>query len=134
MPAAIVAGIFFCDKSGIDNGSQEPEHDRFRVGSWIHSLRWESPWQCYNATYNFVRMKSTSVSLHNARLVLPSQTIDPAGLLVENGRIARVLNPTEQSAVSPSAIDLHGLTVFPGFIDLHIHGAVGVDTLTASAQ
>jgi N-acetylglucosamine-6-phosphate deacetylase len=28
-------------------------------------------------------------------------------------------------------IDLDQATVFPGFIDLHIHGAVGVDTMTA---
>ncbi|HEY0431856.1 MAG TPA: N-acetylglucosamine-6-phosphate deacetylase, partial [Pyrinomonadaceae bacterium] len=33
-----------------------------------------------------------------------------------------------------STFDLSGLTIFPGFIDVHIHGAVGVDTLDAKPQ
>jgi N-acetylglucosamine-6-phosphate deacetylase len=31
-------------------------------------------------------------------------------------------------------IDLAGFTLYPGFIDVHIHGAVGVDTMEASAS
>jgi N-acetylglucosamine-6-phosphate deacetylase len=31
-------------------------------------------------------------------------------------------------------VELEGLTVFPGFIDAHIHGSVGVDTMEATAD
>jgi N-acetylglucosamine-6-phosphate deacetylase len=36
----------------------------------------------------------------------------------------------------PAALerDLAGLTLLPGFIDVHIHGAVGVDTMEANAE
>jgi len=32
-----------------------------------------------------------------------------------------------------SIIDLNGATLFPGFVDIHIHGAVGVDVNSATA-
>jgi len=78
-------------------------------------------------------MKPTSISFHNARLVLPAQTIDSASLLIEDGRIAQISTSPQPAAASRSGIDLHGLTVLPGFIDVHIHGAVGVDTMKATA-
>lgn len=73
--------------------------------------------------------------LRNARLVLPDQIAEISGLLIENGRIARILNPhSNQSVKAASVIDLDGLTLFPGFIDVHIHGATGVDTMEATAD
>jgi len=33
-----------------------------------------------------------------------------------------------------SVLDLTGMTLFPGFLDIHIHGAVGVDTMNAGAD
>jgi N-acetylglucosamine-6-phosphate deacetylase len=78
-------------------------------------------------------MNATSIAVHNARLVLPAQTVDSASLVIEDGRIARIATSPQPAAASESVIDLHGLTVFPGFIDVHIHGAVGVDTMNAAA-
>jgi len=72
-----------------------------------------------------------STLLRNARIVLANRTLESANLLIENGRIAAI-----SSAIGPSihSVDLKGLTLFPGFIDVHIHGAVGVDTLNARAD
>jgi N-acetylglucosamine-6-phosphate deacetylase len=69
--------------------------------------------------------------LVNARLVLPEQVAADSTLLFENGRIASI-SANDSLAVDRAEIDLRGLTVFPGFIDVHIHGAVGVDTMEAS--
>lgn len=73
--------------------------------------------------------------LRNARVVLPDRTVDQAGLLIHNDRIARVFESTDNPPpASDVVIDLSGLTLFPGFIDVHIHGAVGVDTMAAGAE
>ena len=67
--------------------------------------------------------------------MLPSRVAEGAGLLVEGGRVARVLEGEEQDGARDArALDLEGLTVYPGFVDVHIHGAVGVDTLEATGE
>ncbi|HSE16189.1 MAG TPA: N-acetylglucosamine-6-phosphate deacetylase [Pyrinomonadaceae bacterium] len=65
--------------------------------------------------------------LKNARVVLPNREVE-ADVLVEDGRIAAIgagLDAAEQ-------IDLAGATLLPGFIDVHIHGAAGVDVMAAT--
>ena len=77
----------------------------------------------------------TTTLLRNARIVLPERTAENASLLIRHGRIDRISEA--DARMSPSAestIDFTGLTVYPGFIDLHIHGAIGVDTMAANAQ
>ncbi|MCA1620253.1 MAG: N-acetylglucosamine-6-phosphate deacetylase [Acidobacteria bacterium] len=71
--------------------------------------------------------------LAGARLVLPGGVAEGESLLVEGGRVARVGAGVE---APPGAreVDLAGLTVYPGFVDVHIHGAVGVDTLEADTE
>lgn len=70
--------------------------------------------------------------IRHARIVTPAKAIE-ADLLIESGRIAEVVAPSDKSWTDTGVLDLHGLTLFPGFIDIHIHGAVGVDTMEASA-
>jgi N-acetylglucosamine-6-phosphate deacetylase len=73
------------------------------------------------------------VLLRNARLVLPEHVAAASSLLIEDGRIARIFeSETEQLPEVESAFDLNGLALFPGFIDVHIHGASGVDAMAAT--
>ena len=72
-----------------------------------------------------------SILLTNARLVLPRRVVERASVLIERDRILRI-NTEQESPEAGSVQDLNGLTLFPGFIDAHIHGAVGIDTMEAS--
>lgn len=65
----------------------------------------------------------------NGRLVLPDGIRDGLELVVENGKIAEIRERT-----SATAVDLKGNYLAPGFIDLHIHGALGRDTMEATPE
>jgi N-acetylglucosamine-6-phosphate deacetylase len=66
----------------------------------------------------------------NARLILSDGVHDGLEVTVENGKIAEIRN---QSGAA-DAIDLKGHYLAPGFIDLHIHGALGRDTMEATPE
>jgi N-acetylglucosamine-6-phosphate deacetylase len=71
--------------------------------------------------------------LLNPRLVLRDQVIT-GSILIEDGCIASV-NPYEQLVGKEvEQLDAHDLTVYPGFIDVHIHGSDGVDTMEARGE
>jgi N-acetylglucosamine-6-phosphate deacetylase len=72
--------------------------------------------------------------LRNARLVLSEQVLESGAILINDGKISQIINSAfADSAVADATLDLGGATIFPGFIDLHIHGAVGVDVNSADA-
>jgi len=70
--------------------------------------------------------------LRNARLVLPDR-IALGHLRIEDGRIAALLSHDSVLPPEPGEIDLGGRFLAPGFIDLHIHGALRRDTMEAEA-
>ena len=67
--------------------------------------------------------------LNNARVVLPDREIERGSVVIEDGRIASV-----SEAPGVEGLDLSGLVLLPGFIDVHIHGAVGIDVMDATAE
>lgn len=69
--------------------------------------------------------------LKNANVLLPNEKAKNVSLLIENGKIFEI---TEAKPNSESAIDLSNCTIFPGFIDIHNHGVIGVDVNEANAD
>ena len=73
--------------------------------------------------------------LRRARLVLPERVTGEASLIIEDGRIQYLLEGGQAVSLRPMrTLDLDGLMLYPGFIDVHIHGSVGVDTMEADAD
>ena len=69
---------------------------------------------------------------YNASVVLPDQLITKASIDISNGKIETVNSRTGFGA--GESFDCSGLTLVPGFIDAHIHGANGVDVNTAEVD
>ncbi|HJS24635.1 MAG TPA: N-acetylglucosamine-6-phosphate deacetylase [Pyrinomonadaceae bacterium] len=64
--------------------------------------------------------------LKNADVVLPGREVSKLSVLIEDGKIASL-----EGGHADEEIDLAGATLLPGFIDVHIHGAVGIDVMDA---
>ena len=68
----------------------------------------------------------------NARLIFPDGIRDGLELVANEGKIAAIREQTR--ARGKDVIDLGGNYLAPGFVDLHVHGACGRDTMEASAE
>jgi N-acetylglucosamine-6-phosphate deacetylase len=72
--------------------------------------------------------------LRNAVVVLPDSILDRGTILVEDGLISTIDESNAIEASRVESIDLGGTTILPGFVDFHIHGAVGVDVMAATSD
>src|ERR1700676_2005335 len=73
-----------------------------------------------------------SVIFTNARLIFPDAIREGLEVIVHEGKITEL---REAGYVGENNIvDLGGNYLAPGFVDLHIHGALGRDTMEASAE
>ena len=70
--------------------------------------------------------------LTNARLIFPNGIRDGLEVVVSDGRITQLRQAGYVG--EKDIVDLAGNYLAPGFVDLHIHGAVGRDTMEGSAE
>jgi N-acetylglucosamine-6-phosphate deacetylase len=68
----------------------------------------------------------------NARIILPTSVYEQGWLLTEGKMISRIGKGDPPNFGAVQAFDAHGLTLIPGFIDVHVHGAVGQETMDAN--
>jgi N-acetylglucosamine-6-phosphate deacetylase len=73
--------------------------------------------------------------IHAGRILTPDEELSDAIIVVEGTRIA-ALGHRDEIRVPAGAIDYVAgdMTVVPGFIDVHIHGAGGHDVMEANAR
>src|SRR3954451_1950151 len=68
----------------------------------------------------------------NGRVIFPDGIRDGLEVVVEEGKITAI---REQTGVrSSEVLDLEGNYLAPGFVDLHIHGGKGHDTMDATPK
>jgi N-acetylglucosamine-6-phosphate deacetylase len=68
----------------------------------------------------------------NARCILPDGIRDGIDVAVEEGKIVELRERTDRG--EKNIVDLGGNYLAPGFVDLHVHGAVGRDSMEASTE
>jgi len=77
------------------------------------------------------------VIIKNADILTPRGIMVSGFLVVQNGRIARVGSHGEfrqWSTAGHEVLDASGLTVVPGFVDIHVHGGGGHDVLEGTYE
>lgn len=74
------------------------------------------------------------IFLSNGRLVLESGVWDHGGVLFSHKIEKIVLEPEFKPPSGVRVIDVKGRYISPGFIDIHIHGAGGSDTMEGSIE
>lgn len=70
------------------------------------------------------------VVLAGATIVLADRLLSPGTLVIDDGRIVD-LRPGTAGGESAS-LPLHGHYIVPGFVDVHVHGVSGIDSLGGS--
>ena len=70
--------------------------------------------------------------LKNVKIVTPKRVIERGYLVFKDGKIAAL--GEGDYAGKEEALDKQGLVAFPGFIDVHIHGSVGIDFMDAKPE
>ena len=63
----------------------------------------------------------------NAHVISPDVDLEGASILIEDGKIQRVTTKKVSTRGISTVIDAGNRMVLPGFIDVHTHGACGVD-------
>ncbi|HKV04094.1 MAG TPA: N-acetylglucosamine-6-phosphate deacetylase [Candidatus Acidoferrales bacterium] len=76
-----------------------------------------------------------TTAIHAARILTPDEEISDGIILVEGSRITG-LGHRDTLRLPPDAVDFvaAGMTVVPGFVDVHIHGAGGHDVMEGNAR
>src|SRR5438874_1607235 len=72
--------------------------------------------------------------LANARLIFPERIQPEAHVKIANGKITAIASCHLAPSVNEEVIDLAGNYLAPGFIDVHIHGALRCDTMQATTE
>lgn len=70
--------------------------------------------------------------IKNGSVVLPDGISDNTDILVEGGKIANIGKNIVADNIE--ILDANGSFVFPGFIDVHIHGGGGADFMDGTAE
>lgn len=77
----------------------------------------------------------TATVIYASRILTPQEEFTDCVIVVEGGRITGI-GHRDEVHIPPGAKDYvaSGMTVIPGFVDVHIHGAGGHDVMEATSE
>jgi N-acetylglucosamine-6-phosphate deacetylase len=73
------------------------------------------------------------IALVNARVLTPDEEFPRATVILQEGRIA-AMGEGLPAPTAAQVMDLDGLTLAPGFIDIHVHGGGGYSLMTEDRE
>jgi N-acetylglucosamine-6-phosphate deacetylase len=79
-----------------------------------------------------VRGERGRLVLSGGDLILPGRMLASATLVIEDDRIADIAAGAVAGGPADATIDCRDCYVAPGFVDVHVHGVEGVDSLDGS--
>lgn len=72
-------------------------------------------------------MNKKTLLLTNAHIISPDCELFNAAVLIADGRIRRIFTDGDPLPAADEVMDLNGLKLMPGFIDVHTHGRSGYE-------
>lgn len=72
--------------------------------------------------------------INNAKVMTPTGLIETGWVVCAGSKIRLMGAGTPPEFTNGETIDAQGLSLLPGFIDVHVHGALGYDAMDASAE
>jgi len=69
-------------------------------------------------------------AITNARILTPDEVIDPGTVLLDDAGLIGGVGRELQPPPAANMVDARGLTLVPGYIDLHVHGGGGYSLAT----
>jgi N-acetylglucosamine-6-phosphate deacetylase len=69
------------------------------------------------------------IVLSGADVILPDRMLSPGTVVLDGSHIAQVDRGTRPADGTTPHLDLSGHLIAPGFVDVHVHGVEGTDTL-----
>jgi N-acetylglucosamine-6-phosphate deacetylase len=69
------------------------------------------------------------IVLAGADVVLPDRIVPKGSVVVDGDRILAVERRVIDAPPGATRVDVSGGTILPGFIDVHVHGVLGIDVL-----
>src|SRR5947209_2741725 len=74
-----------------------------------------------------------TLTFRGGAAVLPDRLLPDCTVVVEGERI-RAVEPGRAAKPEGAVVDVDGLFLAPGFVDLHVHGGAGADFMDGSAD
>lgn len=77
---------------------------------------------------------SNNLRLVHCKILTPFQMFDNGSVTITKGKIIEVSHAGPEMPGTQEILDLKGAIVIPGFVDLHCHGALGIDFMSDSEE
>ena len=72
--------------------------------------------------------------IYNGKIITPFEKLKGHAILVSNGQIKSIALKETKTPPGAKEIDAGGNYIIPGFIDVHVHGGGGADTMDGSVE